>query len=584
MLPKKKKASEKAFQKESIPSKPEIKQIRRRKPHFRYVDYDSLSRAQHIRVKFWKFHSCNLSHFNPEFLSSYVQFSNNRTEQFQRKEKFENSLKHWTIKRSLRSLRRMRFSSTLLSKETFFIKLCKSWKLETLYLSVTPEKKPSRLLKTFMNSKLKDCFLKTYFESSANELSPKFLSCFRRLPKSNLFIQSSRNNLKMLLNTSKLYASCKSQQLMHSSETIHQQVIRIAPPESFERISYETYDDPDLGIIKLPHLPSLPNLKDLQFVWSASSQEGRLVDISFVEKYSKLERLGIQLDFKETESLDFLTKLPLLKEFYFSSRQPNTRQGPLRSLPNLTKLEKLVLYSKEPILFAKDGLRNFISNNKDLKSLDLSLPIQHIATIFEEEGNITLPRIEKLRLHFIRCEKSHIGTARIIAKTLKRLDSTKQLHIEISHSSIELNTILLKEGLASCSFIKKLTLKYHESGGFGVNKFHHLKNVFTNLQNLKTIELDLSSDSLSSKEFSSILESLCRLKHLEKFRFAAKLTKLTSAASNKLLNFLVSIRHIRDFHVSLRGIPEEDGIRIKENLLPKFPLSQDTFSFISFVD
>jgi len=300
-----------------------------------------------------------------------------------------------------------------------------------------------------------------------------------------------------------------------------------------------------------------------------------------VGQYSKLESLSIRLDSRETETLDFLTNLPFLKEFSFSSNLLKPRQGPLRRLPALTKLEKLSVYLNGSTLFEMNHIQEFISNNKALKNLSLGLSIQNIANIFGEDDdvNFRLPLIESLHLDLITCQKPYAAAAKMIAQTLKKLDCIKQLSLEIEQSSPDLNAILLKQGVASVKGLEELTLKYHITAGLEDNKFKHLKDVFVNLENLKVIELDLSSDHLSSREFSSLLDSLSRQMGLQKFKFTGKVTKWTPVVSAKLLDFFVSIRHLSVLKIFLGGILEEGGVKIKESLLPKFPLSQDTFSF-----
>jgi len=145
-------------------------QIQKNKPHFRYVEYDRLSRTQHIRVKFWKFHSCNPSKFSTELkLNQSDESLRTRT---QRRNEFQNTVKHSIIKRSLKYTKKFEFSSKAASKDQFLIELCKSLKLEKFNLSVVSKKKSERLLKTFTSSKLKDCSLECSFDLHSKLIYP----------------------------------------------------------------------------------------------------------------------------------------------------------------------------------------------------------------------------------------------------------------------------------------------------------------------------------------------------------------------------------------------------------------------------
>ena len=124
-----------------------------RKPLFRYVDYDNFSRAQHIRVKFWKSYSCALSELPSGSIASWVLDSFRGG--IENKKKTEKTFKHSTIKKSLKSTKKFQFCSFFLSENQYLLKLCRSWKLDTLKTSFLPQYNSQRILKPFMNSKLK---------------------------------------------------------------------------------------------------------------------------------------------------------------------------------------------------------------------------------------------------------------------------------------------------------------------------------------------------------------------------------------------------------------------------------------------
>ena len=94
---------------------PQLLHYSKEETALRYADYDQLSRAKHIRVKSWKFHSCNLSEFNAQ-IASYVDSTDYKRKWSAKKGNFDNILKCPAIKRSLKFTKRLRFNSKLFFK------------------------------------------------------------------------------------------------------------------------------------------------------------------------------------------------------------------------------------------------------------------------------------------------------------------------------------------------------------------------------------------------------------------------------------------------------------------------------------
>jgi len=464
-------------------------------------------------------------------------------------------------------------------------------KLEALNVSITPGSAPFRLLKVFLNSKLKQASLIFDSDFHPDDLNPpRLVSFFRKFKRSRLQVITNSNGIQMLLNTDHFQSFYESHQFTakiqkNGYQNISNKAI-INSTNSVQKISYQCNDSPQQGIFILPDLPPLPNFKELQFTWISDPKSEKFVDISFIEQFAKLESLYIQLDYREPDTLGFLVDLQNLRELYFSSKQFQKRPDSTKNLPNLTKLEKFSLCLDEPkTLFSLENIRDFISKNKDLGSLDLALTIQNIGIIlYDEDQTCLLPSIKNLRLNFPYCKESYIDAANKIVKTLKRVGSLQQLSIEFHQSSSQLNTLLFKEGLVSMESLESLTLKYHNLAKLESNNFGHLKEVFANLGSLKALDLDFScNNSLEPEEFSSILDGLSQLKNLERFRFKAKVTQLTPAAYNQLLNFLASIKYARSVDFNLKGVSQANGNRIRKDLLPKFSLSKSSFSFVGFI-
>jgi len=299
-----------------------------------------------------------------------------------------------------------------------------------------------------------------------------------------------------------------------------------------------------------------------------------------VQQFQQLKSLSIQLDHRESETLDFLENLPNLKEFSFSSRQSTIREGPLRKLPNLTKLEKIGLCLGQPSIVKMENVREFILNNKGLQSLDLSLSIQDFGIVFEEDedNEFIIPCLENLRIDLLLVERPYAGAAKKIVKVLKQHHSLKELTLEIQQSNADLNVILLKDGLAHLKPLQHLVLKFCMTGGLEDNKFKHLKEVFTNLTNLTSLDLSLNSDSLGPRDLGPILDGLEKLQRLEIMKWQGKLAKLTPAVDKKLAKYLISLRRLRGWNICLRGLSEETLEEFRTNVLPRFVLRNEIFS------
>jgi len=531
---------------QNLPSVP------KRKPHFRYVDYDSTSRAQHIRVKLWKLHSCNVSTLN-------LELKDNRSEmkQLPKPKEFERTFKWPTIKESLKYIKKFEFFSRLISDDQYLIQRCKSLKLETLNLSLIRQRRPERWLKAFRNSKLKECSVEC-----SPHLHSKLIYSFRRVRKCNLFIKADRNDKSktkmLLLNTGKL--------LPWSQLTQIDQAL-IIPSKSISKISYKWKPT-------RPQLPASPNLQQLSLYLKPSDINQSVVDLSFVKQYSKLKVLSIQLPSTQAPDFGFLVGLPCLQDLYLSFLQFGRLLKPLKlSFPSLKKLKKFGLCLDESKLLIIDNVKNFVSHNKSLQSLKLSLSSQHIADILEE---VTM--IESLQLDFIQSEQFDSSSARKIVGSLKRLDSIKKLSLKYNGNFVELNQVLLKEALTSMRSLEDFTLKYNRFDTTERNNFRYFPDVFESLVCLKALDLDLGENYLYSEDRKSILDALCMLKCLQKFRFTGNFSfHLSNATFTQFETFLTSIRHIKNLHASLKGIPQNTETELWQNLLPRFPLSSNPF-------
>ena len=396
------------------------------------------------------------------------------------------------------------------------------------------------------------------------------------------------NSLNVSINSAKLLSSRRlklHENFNGSGSNFLSDKVIINAPECFEEIRFANFDPYTRAQNVILDLPSLPNLRELRLALKSEKFGERIEDFSFVKQYSKLQSLKMTFIKCEPKNLDFLADLPALKSFSFLSRLYNniiSEQRPTKNLPNLTQLEKLKLHLFMSNMLSLENIKSFISQNKGLKELDLGLTIQEIGVIFEENEDFTLPNIEKLRLNFLFLERPYAGAAKRIAEVLKSHDSIKDLILEISHSFADLNAILLKDGIAKMKSLEKLTLQFRSSGGLEENKFKHLKDIFTSQTGLIELDLDLGSDVLGTRESGAILDGLMKLKNLKKLRFKARFAKMTPAAFSKLSGFIVSLRHLKVLELDLKGISEEDVEELRQQMLPKLPLSQDSFSFVSY--
>jgi len=559
-----------------------------RRPHFRSADISRIDRAKILRVKLWRLHSCNFTNDYQKRLrkmkggSSSLRFRRLLVE-------FQHTIKHPTLRKCLKHVRRITFPSNLLSRHRCFLRICRTMRLYSLSTLITPITKPKTLVKAFMNSKLRYCFLYDSSKASNKDFILKLIPIFRRLNKCKLIVEREENDIKMLLNTDKLRLSSKPfTEPKSTPESLYiSDQATISPLNSFERMSFKCYNPKPRGREFIPNLPPLPNLKTLDFVWQGlvgpGNDQKKPLDLSFVQQYPKLESFKIQIMNGEIETLDFLASLPDLKEFYFSMSNSELRSG----LPNLTKLEKFgFTKSDEQTPDNIDDLRNFIQKNINLKALDLSLPMQNVATIFKDVQDSTLHHLEKLQLNFLQSlQPPEIQSANQIAQMLKTQSSLCELCLEFQKNTSDWSSILLKEGLAEMKSLKSLALKFHHSSVEGTIPqtvhFAQFPDIFQNLENLTAIDLYLGARPLDSAEVCFILDGLGKLKNLKKFKLTAVLAKLKPVAFDRLLSFFISIRHdVKSFNLYLRGVHQQEINVFKKNLLPRFTLSQNQFTFI----
>jgi len=126
----------------------ELKKIPK-KPFFRSIDFDNLSRIKHIRVKLWKIHSYSKTH--------HVScFEMNQRKEEERNKKFMNTFKSLTMKKSLKRVKRIKFHPSSFTKERFIKRLCSTWRLDSLVVSVPEKFENYGFLKPLLNSTLRN--------------------------------------------------------------------------------------------------------------------------------------------------------------------------------------------------------------------------------------------------------------------------------------------------------------------------------------------------------------------------------------------------------------------------------------------
>jgi len=224
-------SSQKVTIQNSQPEPPTQSRIPRKKPHFRCVDYDRVTRAYHLKIKLWKVHSCKLTSYvrEPFFfrgMGTYWKIPRNE-------EAFQATFRNQTMKKCLKYLKKIAISEKDLFVHRSFVRVCSPWKLETLNISFTPKMKPFKILKPFMNSRLKHCFLN--YSVRNQEVDPKVISLFRKMKKCQLYVHKEFHYIKIALNTSKIRVYSKSRPLKSRPESQHfsDQII-INHPDSIE--------------------------------------------------------------------------------------------------------------------------------------------------------------------------------------------------------------------------------------------------------------------------------------------------------------------------------------------------------------
>jgi len=379
-----------------------------------------------------------------------------------------------------------------------------------------------------MNSKLKFCFLNDPDTNNRNkDLDPSMISVLRRLKKCQLVIHKESDNVKILLNTEKLRLYPQPTRFIRLEGQSNHTPGIMNSYDSFEKLSFGYF-----GMDTALHLPSFPNLQMLHFILVRRSNEKIIQDLSFIKQYSKLQCLGIDLYENKVDNLDFLADLHCLREFSLFSRVSNLKI----ELPKLSELTKFDLSLAESVRLNIDDLQDFLQRNKSLKTPGLCLSIQTIAAIFKRGQDLHLPQIEVLNLFFVPSQPPWTEAANQMTQVLETHSFIRELNIEIQESSADFNAILMKRGLTKMKALESLSLKFYSSGPKRLEKkFLCLQDAFKNLKSLRALELDLSPETIDSEELSSILEGLCELKLLKKFRLALKFIQLTPIVFGQFL-------------------------------------------------
>jgi len=509
-----------------------------KKPIFINGDFNNIKEVRKIRAKLWKVRSGTLPQY---FMTPTDTFYNKNYGV----EGFVKRLENPTIQKSLRHVKRLSTEALLLFTSKHFKKLCSSWKLSYLQLTFRKKIQNYNALKAFLNPRFRFCQL---VFMNRDQVDSALLLAFQRVTKCHLYLYLNLmdETLSARVKIDQLRKLKKVKQTEDDS-FLHNQAI-IDASECFEATSFFCTDS------RISHLPKLPDLQRFELLLQDLRKEESIEDVSFVKQYPELKALILRLGKREIENFDAIMDLAHLKEFHLYSRQWKARQDPPRILPDLTKLEKLTLSLYDHPIFDIEQVKEFINKNRGLKRLSLTLTVSDMAFILEEDEDFTLPEIETLQLDMVKLEKP-TGGAKIIAETLRNHPAIKELILRLEQSNSNLNGILFKDGVARMKSLEKLTINFYKlAGGLEENKFKHLRNIFTNLIDLVELDLNLSQDVLPSKEISSILDWLDQLKNLKKLTLSAKCFKLTSAASNKLSNFIASLQHLKAKEINVQEV------------------------------
>ena len=539
-----------------------------KKPHLKFFKSFTQHQSQHLRAKQWKVHSFQLDEFDYHFKPAFTSASSSLTSNFQ----FNNTLYSIkSFKKSLKNLKKLKFTPRTQQNIPLYTLLLKSWRLDHLQLENFDSVPNMKILIKSIHPRLKSClYVPAYNASAQNSDSlAKLVSSFRCLLECQLWVHQPINNIKLLINTKFLgsfqkYASLSVIDPSSFSAILNSQIL-INSSKCLKQIHLSIFDNPEFGIDKTPNFPSLPNLETLSLTWHSCTRQDiySAGDFAFLKNCYKLKSLSLNITNRKIDSLDYLANFSSLKQLNLSFTMRTQQQN--LNLPFLTHLEILSLHSQTSIFYI-EGIKKLLSENKNLKSLHLGLRIKDILAVFK--NRLDFPRIQSISLSVTDNEKLELQHITSFGNLLKDFHFLKRLFLEFRQSTSELNTVLF-QNIAFLN-LKEFKLSYRAIGeppSLQEEKFKTLHHFFCkNSDSLKSIDLDLCLDQITSKEFSNILDGLIHTRRLKRLFLKTNVPSISAMTFSKLINFIKSFRILGSIDIEILGITNKQNMQLRHVL------------------
>ncbi len=511
---------------------------------FLTVKITSMDQAKQIRVKCWKLKSYHLGK-NP-FTSSRV-VSKMSPEYDEGDGKYKSILQYFlgaTLKKSLKFTKRFNFINQKDLSLSNFKKLFLSMsKVQNIAITINDFRKSSDIfLKNYLNPQTTQLTLRLLLPlalTRPQDSLMKYITLMKRLRKCENVLQMPEFPDMELMKLKSPIRFCKSKE-----KTFFNQITKTVS-KSLEEISIEDYNLP-LQSRKILASPKsgLQNLKKLRVVVGT----GRLTDISWIENSPNLQSLTIKIINTKIASFDFLAHLSQLQELSIISREyPSTFQLPY--IPPIATLRKFTVFLRKSS-FHSQNIQKVIASSKNLEVLNLTLDFKEILLILQQE--IKLPLLQELTLRDLDRPSDEPYPSLAFQKILARYKHVARLTLDLGFSFSILKPLEQLTNLTHLSIRNTSLFKEKPQ------KLAPLKELFTNLKVLKSLQINLIDSWVASEELTNLVSDLRFLQNLKSLEFRVYLKKNWSEHTLiKLANFLKSFQHLKKVDIKASGFDGE---------------------------
>ena len=537
------------------------------KPIFRIVKYRCLQQAKQARIKLWKFSSCTIYPISEDYTSTSSDKSL----------EFISIQRNPTPRKILKYVRKIE-AFVEYSNAPFEKFFSPTWKLSSLTLKCNSKFPWENFLLSIVHPKIQTLSLEAPMAHRRNAdqlqekmtLSPsailKALNKFSELTELEVNFPSFENSSDQRFKKGITLRKLKKLHISHGFlSPLNFQLSKLDNLEKIHLLRRKLYGDETLIF---QNLSQLKNLKSLSIDFNFSSLIAKPI-FANIANYSQLQALSFALHGSGDYPLELLMQLKNLRELSLTENFLFSRenQRPPIKFPSFEKLEKINLDCNGK-RFSLESLQEALFNSSCLKEMTVSLAFQELSQFFDIHPQCSL---ERLSIGISRPLPPYGKPMKALTDFLKGQKQLKslKLHFESIYADITEPTFKV---LGSLTSLEDFTFSFVRLGELQDMKFTMLKDSFSKLQNLKTLQFFTKNKKTFSTELSSMINGFMKLKSLEKFTYTADFQQITPAVFNKFLGFVSSMRHFKNIDIQIGGRSKEDLDQLKELVYGKHPL------------